>query len=93
MNNKILRTFFRIKQPQYCLPSDSLKTFCYSLIVSYGLLAGGNANESVKYKTSILHKRAIRAINKASYSITAIQIHYSELLKWKDLHVYELKVF
>ena len=47
INNKISRILFRIKQAQYCLPSDSSKTFCYSLIVSYGLMAGGNATESV----------------------------------------------
>ena len=55
------------------------------------LVAWGNASESTKYKTLLLQKRAIRAINKANYnSHTEPLFKRSKILKLNDL--YELKV-
>ena len=76
------------KQVKHFLPYDSLKTLYYSLIeshLSYGILAWGNASESIKHRTIILQKCAIRAINKASYnSHTDPLFKSSKILKLND---------
>ena len=94
LNSKISKTLFTIKQVKHFLPYDSLKKLYSTLVeshLSYGILAWGNANESTKYKTLLLQKRAIRAINKANYnSHTEPLFKRSKILKLNDL--YELKV-
>ena len=94
LNSKILKTLFTIKQVKHILPYDSLRKLYSTLVeshLSYGIMAWRNASESPKYKTLLLQKRAIRAINKANYnSHTEPLFKRSKILKLNDL--YELKV-
>ena len=94
LNSKISKTLFTIKQVKHFLPYDSLKKLYSTLVeshLSYGIMAWGNASESTKYKTLLLQKRAIRAINKANYnSHTEPLFKRSKILKLNDL--YQLKV-
>ena len=97
LNNKISRTLFIIKQVKHFLPCESLKTLYYSLIeshLSYGILAWGNASESIKHRTTILHKRAVRVINKANYnSHTDPLFKSSKILKFNDLYDQKVILF
>lgn len=97
LNNKISRTLFIIKQVKHFLPCESLMTLYYSLIeshLSYGILAWGNASESIKHRTIILQKRALRVINKASYnSHTDPLFKSSKILKLNDLYEHKVILF
>jgi hypothetical protein len=74
-------------------PKDSF----YSLIeshLSYGILAWGNAIESIKHRTIILQKRALRVIHKASYNgHTDPLFKSSKILKLNDLYEHKVILF
>ena len=93
INNKISRSLFSIKQARIFLPLHSLKTLYFSLIqplLTYGILARGNANTSIIHKTTMMQKRAIRVINKATYNAHTDPLYKkSGILKLNDL--YELQ--
>jgi hypothetical protein len=68
INKKISNSLFAIKQVKRVLPYSCLKTLYYSLIhshLSYGILAWGNAAQSILHHTIILQKRALRIIHNA----------------------------
>ena len=61
INNKVSRSLFSIKQAKNFLPLHSLKTLYYSLIqplLTYGILAWGNANTSIIHKTTMMQKKS-----------------------------------
>ena len=93
INNKISRSLFSIKQARNFLPLHSLKTLYFSLIqplLTYGILAWGNANTSIINKTTMMQKRAIRFINKATYNAHTDPLYKkSGILKLNDQ--YELQ--
>ena len=97
VNSKISRALFVIKQAKNVLPIENLKTLYYALIhphISYGILAWGNANAGLLKKTTLLQKRALRIINKASYnSHTEPLFSGSDILKLCDLHKLEIATF
>ena len=68
---RISRSLFSIKKAKNLLPLHSLKTLYHSLIqplLTYGILAWGNANTSIINKTTMMQKRTIIVINKATYN-------------------------
>ena len=93
INNKISRSLFSIKQAMNFLPLHSLKTLYFSLIqplLTYDILAWGNANTSIIHKTTMMQKRAIRVINKATYNAHTDPLYKkSGILKINDQ--YELQ--
>ena len=93
INNKISRSLFSIKQARNFLPLHSLKTLYFSLIqplLTYGILEWGNANTSIIHKTTMMQKRAIRVINKATYNAHTDPLYKkSGILKLNDQ--YELQ--
>ena len=97
LNSKISKTLFTIKQVKHFLPYDSLKKLYSTLAeshLSYGIMAWGNASKSTKYKTLLLQKRAIGAINKANYnSHTEPLFKRSKILKLNDLCNSKLSYF
>ena len=97
VNKKISRTLFAIKQVKYFLPINSLRTLYFALIhphISYGLLAWGNANNSIVHKTEILQKRALRIINKSRYNSHSDPLFKkSQILKLKDMYEYQAALF
>jgi len=94
INSKMSRSLFAIKQAKVFLPKESLRTLYYSLInsyITYGILAWGNANNNILYKTNILQKRALRIIHNKKYnSHTDPLFKLSKILKLSDF--YELQV-
>ena len=71
INNKISNALFAIKQVKQVLPYNCLETLYYSLIhyhLSYGILAWGNAAQSILHRTIILQKRALRIIHNAKFN-------------------------
>jgi hypothetical protein len=71
INSKISRALFAIKQIKFSLPKYSLRILYFSLIhphLTYGILAWGNASANLLNKTSILQKRALRAIHNKKYN-------------------------
>ncbi len=62
--------------------------------ISYGILAWGNASQSIMKQTIILQKRAIRVINGAGYnSHTEPLFKKSQILKLNDLYEQEVVLF
>jgi len=62
------RAIFAINRVTHVLPHKSLKLLYYTLVhshIAYGIQALGNGNTK---KLEILHKRALRIINKKGYS-------------------------
>ena len=86
-----------IKQSKQFLPPDSLKTLYHALIqphLTYGILAWGNAKQSVLNRTVILQKRAIRMINNVPYNThTEPLFKKNKILQLKDLYMNEALLF
>ena len=97
VNSKISLAMFAIKQVKHILPRDILKNLYFALIhphLSYGILAWGNANQTILRKTKMLQKRAIRTINKAAFnSHTDPLFHSAQILKLDDLYQYSSALF
>ena len=94
INSKIARAIFAIKQVKHFLPYDSLRTIYYALIhphLSYGILAWGNAKDSILKKTILLQKRALRYIHNSGYnSHTDPLFQHSGILKLRDLYEFQI---
>jgi len=90
INKKISNSLFAIKQVKQVQPYSCLKTLYYSLIhshLSYGILAWGNAAQSILHHTIILQKRALRIIRNAkSNSHTDPLFRHSRVLKLHDIY-------
>ena len=97
INSKISSAIFAIKQVKFTLPLDSLRTLYYALIhphLIYGLLAWGNANLNLLYKTDILQKRALKTIHNKKYnSHTEPLYKHSGILKISHLYQLEVMLF
>ena len=97
VNSKISRALFSIKQAKHFRPIESMRTLYNALIqphLSYGIIAWGNATATTIKKTNILHKRAIRVINKSEYnSHTDPLFKSSKILKLNDLYESQVVVF
>jgi hypothetical protein len=97
INKKISKSLFAIKQVKHILNIDSLKTLYFALIqpyINYGILAWGNATNSILKRTVVLQKRAIRTICKAKYnSHTEPLFKKLEILNIKDQFQYEVTLF
>ena len=97
INNKISRALFSIKQVKHILRVESLRTLYVALIqphLTYDILAGGMASQSVVHKTELLQKRAIRNIFKANYnSHTEPLFKQSNILKFIALYEYQSSLF
>ena len=68
VNRKMARAMFAIKQVKYILPYNTMRNALVHSHLSYAIVAWGNADRTITRKTMTLQKRAIRAINKASYN-------------------------
>ena len=97
INTKNSNSLFAIKQVKRVLPYSCLKTLYYSLIhshLSYGILAWGNAVQSILYHTIILQKRAVRIIHNATFnSHTNPLFQHSRVLKLHDIYEYQSVLF
>ena len=97
VNKKISRTLFSLKQVKQFLPTDCMNTLYFSLVqshLSYGILAWGNASQSVLRQTCMLQKRAIRIVNNSKYnSHTDPLFRSSAILKLSDLHELHMLLF
>ncbi len=68
---KVSGALFLIKHVEHILSLDSLRTLYFALIhshLSHGITAWGNADKNIIRPVTLLLKRAIRIINKASYN-------------------------
>jgi len=90
INKKIAYALFMIKQTKHFLPVSSLKTLYFALIhphLTYGILAWGSASSPILYKTKMLQKLAIRAINRAHYNSHTDPLFKNDgILKVNDLY-------
>ena len=97
VNRKISRAMFAIKQTKHFLPRHILRNLYFTLIhshLTYGIIAWGNAGQSIIHKTITLQKRAIRIINSAGYnSHTDPLFSKSNILKFADLYEYQCALF
>ena len=97
VNKKISRALFSIKQVRNTLPVECLRTLYYSLVhshLTYGLIAWGNATQSVLHQTQMLQKRAIRVANNAKYnSHTDPLFRASAVMKLHDILEYQEALF
>ena len=97
VNRKISRAMFAIKQTKHFLPRHILRNLYFTLIhshLTYGIIAWGNAGQSIIHKTITLQKRAIRTINSAGYnSHTDPLFSKSNILKFADLYEYQCALF
>jgi len=88
---------FSIKQVKRALSTDCLKTLFFALVHSHfasGIIAWGNANNSILKPLVTLQKRAIRVIHNAHYnSHTEPKFKSSGILKIPDLLVYQSLIF
>ena len=77
-----------IKQVTILLPTECLKTLCYTIIHAYlthVILAWSNATQANLKKTNDLQKRVIRIIYKVPYkSHTEPLFKKSKLIKLRD---------
>ena len=87
----------RIGKVKHFLPYDSLRTIYYALIhphLSYGILAWGNAKDSILKKTILLQKRALRYIHNSGYNSHTDQLfQHSGILKLRDLYEFQISLF
>ena len=97
VNSKISRAIFSINQAKNILPYSILRKLYYALIqphLTYGILAWGNADQSILRKTITLQKRAIRTIHKSTYnSHTDPLFNTSQILKISDLYQSQIALF
>jgi len=97
VNKKISNALFIIKQLKFSLPKDSLRVLYFSLLhshLSYGILAWGNAKNTVLRKTELIQKRALRTIHNKSYnSHTDPLFKQSGILKLSDIYQLEVLMF
>ena len=97
INKKISRALFAIKQVKHFLPVECLRTLYFSMIhphLTYGILAWGNASQSLLNRIIVLQKRAIRTINRAPYnSHTQPLFKYMKILNLADQYEYEAALF
>ena len=97
VNKKLTHGLFLLKQVRQFLPKVALRSLYFALIqthLSYGILAWGNACESVMKRTVVLQKRAIRYINNTAYnSHTEPLFKRSNILKVNDLYEYSVAQF
>ena len=71
IHSKISRALFTRTQITFYLPKDKLPTLYFSLIhphLTYGILTWGSASTNLLNKTTILKKRALRAIYNKKYN-------------------------
>ena len=97
INKKLSRALFAIKQVKHFLPVECLRTLYFSMIhphLTYGILAWGNASQSLLNRTIVLQKRALRTINRVAYnSHTQPLFKYMKILNLADQYEYEAALF
>jgi hypothetical protein len=97
MNNKLSKALFTMKQVQKFLPTNSLKTLYFAMIhplITYGILAWGNASSTILNKSIKLQKRAIRLIYKVGFNAhTEPLFKRANILKLQDQIEYEKLLF
>ena len=91
------RAIFSINQAKNILPYSILRKLYYALIqphLTYGILAWGNADQSILRKTITLQKRAIRTIHKSTCnSHTNPLFNTSQILKISYLYQSQIALF
>ena len=79
------------------IPCSILRKLYFALIqlhLTYGILAWGNADQSILIKTIKLQTRAIRTIHKSTYnSHTDPLFNTSQILKISDLYQSQIALF
>ena len=95
--NKISRTLFALRQTRNILSTPSMLMLYNALIhpyISYGILAWGNASQTMLNRILLLQKRALRLIHKRPYnSHTDPLFSRSNVLKVQDSYEFAVRTF
>ena len=97
ISKKVSRNIGILNRLKFQLPFSSLHTLYSSLVLpylNYGLLAWGNAHQTILDKLLLLQKKAIRIICQAGFRTHTDPLFYEKkILKIKDLYFFQLGQF
>jgi len=95
--SKLSKSIGIILKSRFFLSTHSVRTLCNSIILPYLYycnLAWGGTYKTNLQRIVILQKRAVRIVNKSTYDANTGPIFKKlELLKFHDIHLFQLSFF